>query len=84
MSENILPTSHLEKAVREQSEAPTPAGHDMAERSVELTLLCLLAAVHGHSAPAQDMKVISERRRGPAGVILSNTSLVARQVRGSE
>ena len=56
----------------------------MAERSIQLTLLCLLAAVHGHSAPAQDMKVISERRRGPAGVILSNTPLVARQVLGSE
>ena len=77
-------TTDVEDAVGEESEASALAVHDVTEGSVELGLLSVRLAVQLQPSPAQDVKVVSESWRGPAGVVLSHTSLVSSQVGGTE
>ena len=81
-----VPTTDIKKTVGEKSEA-SPASlavHDMTEGSVDLGLLSVHLAVQHQLSPAQDMKVISQSWRCPAGVIMSHTSLVSSKVGGTE
>ena len=77
-------TTDIKETVGEKSEAsPTPTTlnvHDMTEGSVDLGLVSVHLAVQHQLSPAQDMEVISQRWRCPAGVILSNISLVTGKV----
>ena len=77
------PTSDIQKTVGEQPNC-SPPGEDMTESSVDLGPLSVRLAVQHHLSPAQDMEVISEDWRGPAGVILSHSSLVSSKVGGTE
>ena len=79
-----MPTTDLQEPVSQQSESPALAIHHMTETSVQLTFISVELAVHSHPAPAQYMEVISQGWGGPAGVVMSNISLIPGQVRGSE
>ena len=82
----LLPglTTDIKETVGEESEASTLAVHDVTEGGVELGLLSVGLAVQHQVSPAQDVKVVSEDGGGPAGVILSHSSLVSSKVGSTE
>ena len=82
MTESKLPgpTTDIKETVGEEPEASPLGVDDMTEGSVDLGLLSVHLAVQHQLSPAQDMKVISEDWRCPAGVILRYSSLVSSKV----
>ena len=77
-------TTDIQKTIGDQSEAAPLAVEDVTEASIDLGLVGVHPAVQDHLGPAQDMELISQDWRLPAGVVLSYSSLVTSEVGGTE